>query len=352
MKNSKLALIFLPILLICPALWAVRSQDSPKSEKPNSSQEKSSEIKLGVDLVVLDALVMQQKTSRIVGNLKKEDFNLFEDGTKQQISYFSQDQLPLSVILIVDRAGCLDPFSAEMHRATVEALSKLRPEDEVALMAFAADVELVQPFRYDRQRVIEALDRLPDHDEEQDGHSFNTAFYEAAQYMKKAGNPAGRRVIILITGVTTGFDLNGPTAEETRNAIFESGSVVCGLIPASSMQHMESTMTRGVAGIAKVFGARTSSLPQLAEETGGEVMRDKPENIDKAFGTLVEHLRTRYSIGFVSTNPKRDGSFRKLKLDWSKPPAKNAEKLVIKTRSGYIAGDKAATDSKGKTKSH
>src|SRR6185369_13745942 len=168
MKQSKLALILLPILLICPALWAVRSQDPPKPEKPAPQQEKSSEIKLAVDLVVLDALVMQQKTSRIVGNLKKEDFSLFEDGTKQQISYFSQDRLPLSVILIVDRAGCLDPFSAEMHRATVEALSKLRPEDEVALMAFAADVELVQPFRYDRQRVIGALDRLPDHDEDQD----------------------------------------------------------------------------------------------------------------------------------------------------------------------------------------
>jgi Ca-activated chloride channel family protein len=331
---------------------AIRFQDPPKTDKPAQQQEKSPEIKLAVDLVVLDALVLQQKTSRIVGNLKQEDFSLSEDGVKQKISYFSQDQLPLSVILIVDRAGCLDPFSHEMRRATVEALSKLRSEDEVALMSFAKDVKLVQPFRYDRQRVIDALDRLPEHDEAQDGHSFNTAFYEAAEYMKKAGNPAGRRVIILITGVTTGFDASGPTAEETRNAIFESGSVVCGLIPASSEQRMESGATRGAAGIAKIFGAHTSSLPQLAEETGGEVMRDKVENIDKAFGTLVEHLRTRYSIGFVSTNPKRDGSFRKLKLDWAKPPAKDAEKLVIKTRSGYIAGNKAATDSKSKTKNH
>jgi len=351
MKSSRFALFLVPILLVGPALWVVRSQsqDSPKSEKPNTTQEKSSEIKLAVDVVILDALVMQQKTSRIVGNLKKEDFNLFEDGIKQQISYFGQDQLPLSVILIVDRAGCLDPFSHEMYTATIEALSKLKPEDEVALFSFAKDVKLIQPFRYDRQRVIDALDRLPDHDEEASFHSFNTAFYEAAEYMKKAGNPSGRRVIILITGVTTGFDVSGPTAEETRNAVFESGSVVCGLIPSSPQQAMESGMTRGVSGVAKVFGVRTSSLPQLAEETGGEVVREKAGNIDRAFGTLVEHLRTRYSIGFISSNPKRDGSFRKLKLDWSKPPAKNADKLVIKTRSGYIAGNKAATDTKKKT---
>src|SRR5260221_492299 len=136
MKRSRLALFLLPILLLCPALWAVRSQSS-QTEKPNQSPDKSSEIKLGVDLVILDALVVQQKTSRTVGDLKKEDFTLFEDGIKQQISHFSQDRLPLSVILIVDRAGCLDPFTREMHRAIVHALSKLKPEDEVALMAFA-----------------------------------------------------------------------------------------------------------------------------------------------------------------------------------------------------------------------
>src|SRR5438045_1291031 len=142
MKRSRLALFLLPILLFCPALWAIRSQSS-QTEKPNQSPE----IKLGVDLVVLDALVVQQRTSRIVGDLKKDDFALFEDGIKQQISHFSQDRLPLSVILIVDRAGCLDPFTREMHRATVRALSKLKPEDEVALMAFAKDVQLVQGFR-------------------------------------------------------------------------------------------------------------------------------------------------------------------------------------------------------------
>ena len=242
------------------------------------------------------------------------------------------------------------PFTNEMHAATVHALSRLKDDDEVALMSFAKDVELVSPFRYDRQRVIDALDELPNPDEASDAHNFNSAFYEAAEYMKKAGNPAGRRVIILITGATTGFSRTGPTAEEARNAVLESGSVVCGLIPASAEQIIESRIIRGVGDVVdKITGARTSSLPQLAEETGGEVMRDKIENINTAFATLVEHLRTRYTIGFVSTNSKRDGTFRKLKLELSPATEKTNGKMVVKTRHGYIAVNKAA-DSKGTTK--
>ena len=109
MRRSKVALFVLPFLLICPAIWVVKSQTT-KSQTPDQSQDKSGEIKLGVDLVVLDALVMQQKTGKIIGDLKKDDFSLYEDGIKQEIRHFSQDRLPLSVILMVDRAGCLDPF--------------------------------------------------------------------------------------------------------------------------------------------------------------------------------------------------------------------------------------------------
>ena len=65
----------------------------------------------------------------------------------QQIAYFGQDTLPLSIILLVDRAGCLDPFTDEMHTAMVDALGRLKPQDEVAVMAFAESVDLVEGFR-------------------------------------------------------------------------------------------------------------------------------------------------------------------------------------------------------------
>lgn len=75
----------------------------------------------------------------------------------------------------------------------------------------------------------------------------------------------------------------------------------------------------------------------LANETGGEVLADKPEKLDTTFHTLIEHLRSRYNLAFVSTNKKRDGATRKLKLDLTPTIQKSNRKLVIKARRSYLA---------------
>ncbi|HXF40799.1 MAG TPA: VWA domain-containing protein [Blastocatellia bacterium] len=322
----------------------VQSQKPASFERPsggtqtvNSALDAAGDnLKLAVDLVVLDAQVLQQKTGRVAGDLKREDFALSEDGVKQQITHFSQDSLPLSVILLIDRGGCLDPFSEKVRHATREALQRLRPQDEVALMAFADNTDLIAGFGRGKDRILEALYRVPPHDEEA-GHCFSGAFLEAANYMRRAGNPDGRRVIIMITGITTYFDCLAVSANDARMAILESGSVVCGIVPKTAGQQMENGIMRAAAGIGGIFKAKTSNLKQLAEETGGEVLIDKPEVLDQTFNQLIDHLRTRYTLGFVSTNRKRDGSFRKLKLELTHPPANRDDRLVVKTKRGYIA---------------
>src|SRR5690242_6596491 len=112
MKWPETLLLALLLTFVWPALRPVTGQSN------NSSKGSETDIKMRVDLVLLDAQVLQQKTGRIVGNLKKDDFTLSEDGVKQQITHFSQDSLPLSVILLVDRGGCLDPFNNKVQRAT------------------------------------------------------------------------------------------------------------------------------------------------------------------------------------------------------------------------------------------
>ena len=311
-------------------------RDTPPKEAPPASGDKADAVKLAVDLIQLDAQVLQQKTGRIAGNMNKESFTLMEDGVKQTITHFSQDTLPLSVILLIDRGGCMDPFSDSVHNATMAALNRLRPQDEVALMAFHNSVNLVARFTRDKRRIFDALHRIPPHDE-QASHCFNRAFDEAAAYMNYAANPDGRRVIIVLTGITTDFDCPGPSSEEVRRAVLESGAVVCGIIPKTAEQRLESGIMRTVTGIGGVFKAKASNLNKLAEETGGEVLSDKPEMLNHVFNDLIDHLRTRYVIGFVSTNTKRDGTFRKIKLDVAQPSAKSEDRLVVRTRRGYIA---------------
>jgi len=358
-RSSLLPILFLVLSLILMNSVAAQSRKNMssrerKGEPPPASEpvvkatqmpepaiEAEEQIKLNVDLVVLDALVFDQKTSRIIGNLKKEDIKLYEDGIQQTITHFSHDSLPLSVVLLVDRGGCLDPFGNEMRHATIEALNRLKPEDEVALMTFADSTDLIFPFGTSRNRIADAVYRVPDHHEESP-HCFNRAFYEAAHYMDQAANPDGRRVIIMITATNKAFDCPGVSGEEARQAILESGSVVCGLMPKTAAQRVEDRAMAAITGIGGLMKLKSSNLKQLAEETGGEIMNDKPEDLNRAFNNLIDHLRTRYSIGFVSTNTKRDGSFRKLKAEVSPSVRQREGNLVVRTRRGYLAGEAAS----------
>src|SRR5690349_9310447 len=314
----------------------------PPAQKP--TPESSAEVvTVNVDLVKIDALVLQKDTARIVGGLQKEDFLLYEDGVKQEITHFSQDQLPLSVVVAIDRGpACphpIDVWSDEAHRAAREAIDRLKPVDEIAVMAFTDSAKLIQPFTRNRIMIEQALNNIPPPAKTTNvAHCFNLMFADAAQHMLKASNPAGRRVIIVITSMTRLFDCsNGPSNRAASAAIYESGAVVCAIIPKVILQRVENTMQTVATRVNKVVAANYMDLEYLANETGGEVLADKPRKLDTTFQTLIDHLRSRYNLAFVSTNKKRDGTTRKLKLDVDSARQKSQDKLVIKARRSYIA---------------
>jgi VWFA-related protein len=295
--------------------------------------------------VNVDALVLQKDTARVVGNLVREDFIISEDGVKQSISHFSQDRLPLSVLLMIDRGGCLDPFGEEVRHAAMSALAQLKPVDEVAVMTYHDTVELIQDFTNDRRAIKSAIDYVPPHDERAD-HCLDTAFHAAADFMIKAANPVGRRVVIMITGVTRNFACWGnPSPKAAMQALFESGTVVCGIVPQSPVQEMENGMMRWATRLGRLSGAHTIDIQKVADETGGELLKDKPENLERTFATLIEHLRTRYNIAFVSSNKNRDGTVRKLKVELAEATRKSQGKLVVKARKSYIAPNGEASAS-------
>ena len=167
-----------------------RQEQNPTDPKSPPIPATTDVIKVDIDLIKVDALVLQKNTARIVGGLKKEDFLLFEDGAKQEITHFSQDTLPLSVLVLIDRGGCLDPFRDELHRAAREAIHRLKPIDEIALMTFQIESTLVQPFTRNSMILEDALHRIPPHVGVAP-HCLNNVLADAADYMMRASNPAG-----------------------------------------------------------------------------------------------------------------------------------------------------------------
>jgi hypothetical protein len=177
---------------------------------------------------------------------------------------------------------------------------------------------------------------MPLHDEEAD-HCFNRALFDAAKYMGSAGNPRGRRVIIVISALTRNIDCSGPSNKDALAEVIESGSVVCGVVPKTPEQRFENGTVGGLAATAGLFGVPTTSLKKFADETGGEIFNAKPEELNGAFEELIQRLRTRYSLGFVSTNQKYDGKPRTIKLDLSPTAKKRLGKVTVRSRRSYVA---------------
>lgn len=319
------------------------TQKAPKPTPTPIPESSDDVVKVDVDLVKIDALVLQKNTARIVGGLNKDDFLLYEDGTKQEITHFSQDELPLSVVVAIDRGpACphpIDVWSDEAHRAAREAIDRLKLVDEIAVMAFTDTAKVIQPFTRNRIMIEQALNNIPPPARTTNvAHCFNLMFADAAERMFKASNPAGRRVIIVITSMTRLFDcLNGPSGRAASTAIYESGAVVCAIIPRVIIQRVENALQTAATRLNKVLATNYMDLEYLANETGGEVLADKRKNLGTTFQTLIDHLRSRYNLAFVSTNKKRDGTTRKLKLDVDRTRQKSQDKLVIKARRSYIA---------------
>jgi len=154
----------------------------------------------------------------------------------------------------------------------------------------------------------------------------------------RATNPAGRRVIIVISEITRSFDCpHSPSGKSAVQSIYESGAVVCAIVPKSFERTLENGLLNLTTRALKVAAVNYLDIQTVADETGGEVMADEPKKLETTFQTLIDHLRSRYNLAFVSTNKNRDGATRKLRLDLTPAIQKSRGKMVIRARRSYIA---------------
>jgi hypothetical protein len=292
-------------------------------------------FKLRTDLVVLDAQVLNKKTGASVGNLKKEDFVIYEDGVKQEITHFSQDRLPLSILLVLDTSGSVWDAMNEMRDKTIASLDRLKESDEVALIATASQTEVIQDFTRDRRLIAEKIQNLDKNRLGSDGILLHEALYQAARHMNKAANPVSRRVVIVITdNISTQKIGKGHSENDSLNELYETGSVVCGL-NISSLNELILRFDPFFYAV-KPFLFR-GDIKRYAEKTGGTVIKTAKDDLNTNLTAIIDQLRTRYAIGYVSSNTKRDGKFRKIKLQLSADVDKRESKPAIITRRGYYS---------------
>jgi len=336
------------ISLLTAFVIALSSPLAQQSVQPAPADDQS--LRLRTDLVLVDVLPVQRKTSRVVNGLKKDDFTVYEDGVKQAVSYFSRDTLPVSVVLLVDRAGCVNPFNEQIREATARAINHLKPTDEVAIMTFSNKVKLFQPFTRDR-RVIGDKIATVEHQHESEQHYFNQAIYEASEYMKKAANPAGRRAIIVLTSLEAAIDFSKISEKEALLSVLESGATVSGILIETLGGRFEQAIRGKPTSFLRIFKLRSGSMKMFVEETGGELTGAPPDKIDETINRVVDNVAASYSLAYTSTNTTRDGKRRKVRIEISPEVEKREGRVAVLARRSYVvAKEPNAADAKPATK--
>jgi len=189
-------------------------------------------VTLESPLVLVDAIVLNKKTNTIVGDLTREDFLIWENGKRQEITHFSREELPLSIVLLVDVSGSVQPIIDEIQRVALDALSKLKPQDRVALMIFANRPKLLVELTSDRGAIAEKLENIWSEATDVGMATFiNLGIYEAARYLRKKTDPTERRAIVMITDdIDTSWFRGGPPREVVLRELYEGGVALCGIL--------------------------------------------------------------------------------------------------------------------------
>jgi Ca-activated chloride channel family protein len=291
-------------------LMPVRAQDKEQSA-----------IRVGVNLVLLDATV-KTKAGQIMADLKKENFEVREDGVVQKLDVFSRDELPLNVALVLDLSDSIGPFLGPLRDAANTALSALKADDEVALFTFATEAEMRAPFTKDKTSIANQINTF----RAGGATNINDGIFLAAQYLLKLP-PNGRRVIILISD-DVGTDAGGQGTRDIVTELIASDAVLYNLkIPGYNPPQtlFAASMIPGLVNIRKVM-----------DQTGGEIFDVKDvAHLDEVFRALIQRIKTRYTLGYYTNATAAVGKPHKLDVRLASSFGKKGKDYVVLSKTGY-----------------
>lgn len=327
------------VCLLLAGLATIQARQNPGQQKSEPSQS----IQVEVNMVSLP-VVVTTRDGRRVSDLTRSDFQVFEDGVQQNITGFGTTDEPVDVLLAIDTSGSVEQKLGRIQDSAIGFVNELHPDDEVAVMSFASDVELQEDFSIDRERNATGI--------KQTRPGGSTVIYEAVWLaLEEELKPVQERTALVL--FTDGVDTASrkATMGETLDLAKETRATIYSVYyntEADVRRSQQGTMSRPQFGRfppvvvgPPIYGPGSGSmeyargreyLGKLSEYSGGMVYDAlKLEDLDAAFKEIVEELASQYSIGYYSTNAKHDGRYRKVEVKLNRPD------LVVRTKKGYFA---------------
>jgi Ca-activated chloride channel family protein len=309
-----------------------------------AAQTDDDPITVDSSVVRLNVGVADRK-GRPITDLTRENFTIFEDGVKQNIQRFEPVAAPFSVVMILDMSGSTLGFRETIRQSAYRFVDALAPDDRVAVIEFYDKVNLRNDFTTDRKIIGNSITVA-------NGRG-KTQLYKALDFAltKLAGEGKRRKAIIVLTdGVDTALrdndrdflqkiaekDMPGaikPEANDNLNRVLNRADVQgVTIYPLALPTGDPSKLADPTPIQMAMYNAARSRLKILADRTGGTLNAiNRLEEMGRLYASVAAELRTLYTIEYQSTNEKRDGKWRAIKIEVSN------QDLISKTRQGYFA---------------
>lgn len=328
--KSKIAIAFFATLVIITPIFPPSGHTQQQKPPQDKNKRDDDTIRIDTDLVTLTTTVVNER-GRYVANLKQRDFAIYEDGVKQEVAYFNTgDKVPISLGVLFDTSGSMVDKIEGVRDAVEHFVKSVAPGDEIFLIRFSSDADLVQDFTDDRNRILRAIDRL--------NPRGSTALYDAILMglQRVAEGKHNRRALML---VTDGNDTSSSVSLETTLNLARKSEVI---VYALGIGHGE----RGSFGHDRgsiIFGRQIKDevdmnvLRQFAETTGGEAFQLENAHtggrdlVDEAAVQVAAELKQQYLLGYYPSNTHKDGAFRQIKVELAD------KSLRVRTKRGYYA---------------
>src|SRR4026209_617363 len=313
--------------------------------KKQPEQEVSPGDVVSVDTTeVMFPVTVRDSNGRLVNELTRNDFRVFEDGAMQPLSDLALRQVPVDVILMVDASSSVANNLDDFRRAAQGFAAKLASDDRISLIKFDDRIELLQDWTKSRFQLQRALNRI----EPGMFTRFNDALLLASKEQFGPVTKSRRAVIVLSDGIDNG---QGTTSLEAALQALLRAQVAVYVVSnteisraakraeldtlmggtESSIKFNQVTIDRLRLGL-RVLDQSEENLAQLAQATGGRLYKPLTfDALESTYAEVADELRHQYALYFTPVNKTRDGSFRRVRVETANPSYRP------QTRVGYFA---------------
>lgn len=304
---------------------------SPSPKVSPTPRLEDQEIKIDTELVNISVRVVD-RNNRPINNLQQGEFKIFEDGVPQQIEFFSKSEVPTNYSLLIDNSGSLRQQIDQVIEAGKTLVGSNRADDETAIIRFVSSdkIEVLQDFSKNKTDLNDALDNMYI---EGGQTAITDAVYLAVERLNQNATPQKdldrtRRAIVL---VTDGEDRSSYYSEAQLLELLKESDVqifVVGFVKELSGER--GFISKSPQGKAKSY------LERLANATGGKsYFPASAAEMNTIARDIASELRTQYSIGYIPSNDRNDGTFRNIKVAVNDGPG--SQKRIAITRAGRTA---------------